>query len=96
MSTFTKRTSIATSLMLGIMAGSLFSIPAFSDPVQPDTAMQSQTAISFRRGDLVRLRSGGPLMTIDSIKGDQVDCIWTGLDGEPNAQSFPADVLQRF
>jgi hypothetical protein len=35
-------------------------------------------------------------MTIDSIKGNQVDCIWTGLDGEPNAQSFPADVLQQF
>ena len=93
---FTKRTSITTALLLGIAAGSLLSIPAFSDPAQPSTAMQSQTAISFRRGDLVRLRSGGPLMTIDSIKGNQVDCIWTGEDGEPNAQSFPADVLQNF
>jgi uncharacterized protein YodC (DUF2158 family) len=93
---FTKRTSITTALLLGITAGSLLSIPAFSDPVQPNTAMQSQAAISFQRGELVRLRSGGPLMTIDSIKGNQVDCIWTGLDGEPNAQSFPADVLQRF
>ena len=35
-------------------------------------------------------------MTIDSIKGNQVDCIWTGSDGEPNAQNFPADVLQKF
>jgi uncharacterized protein YodC (DUF2158 family) len=93
---FTKRTSITTSLLLGITAGSLLSIPAFSDPVQPNTAVQSQTAISFRRGDLVRLRSGGPLMTIDGIKGNQVDCIRTGSNGEPNAQSFPTDVLQRF
>jgi uncharacterized protein YodC (DUF2158 family) len=58
--------------------------------------MQSQAAASLQRGDLVRLRSGGPLMTIDSIRGDQVDCFWTGLDGEPNAETFPAAVLMRF
>jgi hypothetical protein len=34
--------------------------------------------------------------TVDSVKGSQVDCFWTGDDGEPNAEGFPADVLQKF
>ena len=72
------------------------SIPAFSDSALSTTAMESDIGPSLQRGDLVRLRSGGPLMTIGSIKGTQVDCFWTGLDGEPNAESFPADVLKKF
>jgi uncharacterized protein YodC (DUF2158 family) len=96
MSACTKRTSIATALTLGIALNIPLSIPAFSDSAPSNTAMQNQTAASLRRGDLVRLRSGGPLMTVDSIKGNQVDCFWTGLDEQPNAESFPIDVLQKF
>ena len=51
---------------------------------------------SFQPGDLVRLRSGGPAMTVDSVKGNQADCFWTGEDGQPNAERFPIDVLQKF
>jgi hypothetical protein len=29
-------------------------------------------------------------------QGNQVDCFWTGGDGQPNAESFPIDVLQKF
>jgi uncharacterized protein YodC (DUF2158 family) len=93
---FTTRGSIATALTLGIALSMPLSIPAFADSAQSNTAMQSQTTPLLQRGDLVRLRSGGPLMTVDSIKGNQVDCFWTGLDGEPNAESFPADVLKKF
>jgi uncharacterized protein YodC (DUF2158 family) len=96
MPTFTKRASIASALVLGIALNVPLSIPAFSDAAQSSTAMQSKTAPSLQPGDLVRLRSGGLLMTVDSVKGNQVDCFWTSLDGEPNAQSFPADVLQKF
>ena len=56
---------------------------------------QSQAAPAFRSGNLVRLRSGGPLMTVKGIKGDQVDCFWTDVNGQINADSFPVDVLQR-
>jgi uncharacterized protein YodC (DUF2158 family) len=56
---------------------------------------QSQAAPAFRSGNLVRLRSGGPLMTVKGIKGDQVDCFWTDVNGQINANSFPVDVLQR-
>jgi uncharacterized protein YodC (DUF2158 family) len=82
--------------MLGITLSIPLSIPAFSDSAPSKTVMQSRTDASFRQGDLVRLRSGGPLMTVDSIKGSQVDCFWTGMDGAPNAESFPADVLEKF
>jgi hypothetical protein len=34
-------------------------------------------------------------MTIGGIKGDQVDCFWIGMDGQPNADNFPTDVLQK-
>jgi uncharacterized protein YodC (DUF2158 family) len=56
---------------------------------------QSQAAPAFGSGNLVRLRSGGPLMTVKGIKGDQVDCFWTDVNGQINADSFPVDVLQR-
>jgi len=54
----------------------------------------NQVAPAFRSGNLVRLRSGGPLMTVRDIKGDQVDCFWTDANGQINADSFPVDVLQ--
>jgi len=55
----------------------------------------NQAAPAFRSGNLVRLRSGGPLMTVTGIKGDHVDCFWTDWNGQINADSFPVDVLQR-
>jgi uncharacterized protein YodC (DUF2158 family) len=55
---------------------------------------QNQAVPAFRSGNLVRLRSGGPLMTVKGIKGDYVDCFWTDLNGQINADSFPVDVLQ--
>jgi len=56
--------------------------------------IQNQAAPAFRSGNLVRLRSGGPLMTVKGIKGDQVDCFWTDANGQINADTFPVDVLQ--
>ncbi|MGY4420950.1 hypothetical protein ACVWY2_003399 [Bradyrhizobium sp. JR6.1] len=34
-------------------------------------------------------------MTVSSIKGDQVHCVWTEDRGQPADATFPADVLQR-
>jgi uncharacterized protein YodC (DUF2158 family) len=55
---------------------------------------QNQAAPAFGSGNLVRLRSGGPLMTVRDINGDRVDCFWTDVNGQINADSFPVDVLQ--
>jgi hypothetical protein len=38
----------------------------------------------------------GQLRTVRNIKGDQVDCFWTDVNGQINADSFPVDVLQMF
>jgi uncharacterized protein YodC (DUF2158 family) len=67
--------------------------PASSASAPSNT--QKQAAPAFQSGNLVRLRSGGPLMTVKDIKGDQVDCFWTNVDGQINADSFPVDALQR-
>ena len=55
---------------------------------------RNEAAREFRSGNLVRLRSGGPLMTVKNIRGDQVDCFWTDFNGQINADSFPVEVLQ--
>jgi uncharacterized protein YodC (DUF2158 family) len=93
MTIFTKWASIAT---IGISLGMPLLVPAFADPVSSSAVIPSRAPDSFQPGDLVRLRSGGPAMTVDSVKGNQADCFWTGEDGQPNAEHFPIDVLHKF
>jgi uncharacterized protein YodC (DUF2158 family) len=66
--------------------------PASSASTPSNT--QNQAAPAFGSGSLVRLRSGGPLMTVKDTKGDQVECFWTDVNGQINADSFPVHVLQ--
>jgi uncharacterized protein YodC (DUF2158 family) len=91
-----KRASIVTAAIIGILLGVPLSVPSFADPVSSHPVLPTQAPASFQQGDLVRLRSGGPAMTVSSIKGNQVYCFWTGEDGQPNAEHFPIDVLQDF
>jgi uncharacterized protein YodC (DUF2158 family) len=76
----------------GVSTKTVGMAPASSSPASSNT--QNQAAPPFRSGNLVRLRSGGPLMTVKDFKGDQVDCLWTDVNGQINADSFPVDVLQ--
>jgi uncharacterized protein YodC (DUF2158 family) len=55
---------------------------------------QNQAAPVFRTGDRVRLRSGGPLMTVKDITDGQANCFWSDGSGQINADSFPVGVLQ--
>jgi uncharacterized protein YodC (DUF2158 family) len=57
-------------------------------------APQDQTAPPLSAGTLVRLRSGGPLMTVKGVNGDRVDCFWTDFNGQISADSFPVNVLR--
>ncbi|MGD0846423.1 YodC family protein [Bradyrhizobium sp.] len=82
--------AIAATLVLGMPLA-----PAFSTSTPSNTAPQNQAVSAFKGGDLVRLRSGGPLMTVKGIKGNQVDCFWTDGSGQVNADSFPIDVLKK-
>src|ERR1700730_19059414 len=76
----------------GVSTKTVGMAPASSVSAPSNT--QNQAAPALRSGNLVRLRSGGPLMTVKGIKGDQVDCFWTDVNGQINADSFPVDVLQ--
>jgi uncharacterized protein YodC (DUF2158 family) len=91
MLTTTKQALIAITVTLAL--GMPLS-PAFSAPAPSNATMQNQAAPAFRSGELVRLRSGGPLMTVIRIEGDQVNSVWTNGNGEPESDVFPAAVLQ--
>ncbi|WP_256378756.1 DUF2158 domain-containing protein [Bradyrhizobium sp. URHD0069] len=56
--------------------------------------MQNQAAPALRAGNLVRLRSGGPLMTVVGIEDDQVNCAWTDRDGHIGYERLPIDALE--
>jgi len=43
---------------------------------------------AMRRGDPVRLRIGGPSMTIVAVDGDEADCMWYE-EGERVVTTFP-------
>ena len=74
-----------------------FSHAAMSAPAVSDSSANATIGSQLHQGDLVRLRSGGPLMTVDGVKGDQVECVWTDLNnGQPDDATFPADMLQKF
>src|SRR3981189_3287943 len=91
MLTSTKQISIAIAVTLAL---GMLSSPAFSASAPPNTTTQDQATLSLRSGNLVRLRSGGPLMTVVRIDGDQVNCVWTDWDGQFESGNFPIDVLQ--
>jgi uncharacterized protein YodC (DUF2158 family) len=86
-----KQASIAIAVTLAI---SMPLSPAFSASAPSNTAMQNRAA-PLRSGDLVRLRSGGPLMTVIGIEGDQVNCVWTDLDGHIGSERFPSEAVER-
>ena len=94
MLTLAKRCSVAIALMIGL--GLPLSIPASADTIASNASMVGRIAPLLARGDLVRLRSGGPLMTINDIQGDRVDCFWTDENALPQEATFPIYVLQKF
>ena len=46
----------------------------------------------FTPGEIVRLRSGSPSMTVERTSGRVVDCAWF-VDGPLRTGSFDADAL---
>jgi uncharacterized protein YodC (DUF2158 family) len=80
---------------LAIVLSLALTYPAWSTSTAPDNSV-NKTVSRLHQGDLVRLRSGGPMMTVNALKGDQVECVWTDLDGQPDDATFPARVLQAF
>lgn len=58
--------------------------------------MESDVTDAFQPGDLVQLKSGGPIMTVDEISkhGYGVAAIWFAY-GKRHRDRFPALSLQR-
>ncbi|WP_199728308.1 YodC family protein [Achromobacter sp. K91] len=50
----------------------------------------------FQQGDVVQLKSGGPLMTVTSISGNDVSCTWFDEKNKVNTRSFPAAILEKY
>jgi len=48
----------------------------------------------FKPGDIVSLRSGGPLMTIAMVDGQTAFCEWFRDDQEPQSRSFALSSLR--
>ncbi|WP_363321924.1 DUF2158 domain-containing protein [Phreatobacter sp.] len=53
-------------------------------------------SMPFQVGDLVRLRSGGPTMTVERVDEDgTVQCLWFPTPGKPpSSRSFAVGVLE--
>src|SRR5215472_1852600 len=69
-----KPAAIAIQATLGIALSAPWAVPALAEPA--NTATQSQTTPLLHEGDRVRLRSGGPEMTVKSVQGKWVIATW--------------------
>ena len=83
-----KPAAIAIQATLGIALSVPWAVPALAAPA--NTATQTQTTPLLHEGDLVRLRSGGPEMTVKSVQGKWVVATWwnEGFGGFQSA-GFP-------
>lgn len=50
---------------------------------------------SFKPGDVVRLKSGGPSMTIEQVSNKAIRCAWFNSGGGYNSGVFHVDTLER-
>jgi uncharacterized protein YodC (DUF2158 family) len=48
----------------------------------------------FKKGEVVQLKSGGPLMGVSDVDGNTVHCRWFDKNNEEKSSSFPAEMLQ--
>ena len=93
--------SLSKKFLIGAGMAIILSLPfshsATAASTDQDSSANETIASQLHQGDLVRLRSGGPLMTVNGVKGDQVECVWTDLNnGQPDDATFPAGMLQKF
>lgn len=51
------------------------------------------TKSKFKVGDLVKLVSGGPTMTVTAFSEAYISCHWFPTPHEPRAASFPPEAL---
>lgn len=61
-----------------------------------DAEVKPTTDTPLTPGDVVRLRSGGPAMTVEAVAGDgDVRTVWLNTAGKVEYGAFPPAVLER-
>ena len=50
---------------------------------------------AFAEGDLVQLKSGGPIMSVQALGRDRVDCMWFDSQGRLHEKSFGVNSLHK-
>jgi len=90
----THRITIAAVLALAAGIVSQTAFAGSSARATTGTApSESRKARDLRPGDKVRLNSGSPLMTVDSVQGDQASVRWATEYGELFNATFPIAAL---
>ena len=84
-----KQTLPAVAATLGVAVSASWAVPALAAPAQLTTITQSRSAPLLHSGDLVRLRSGGPLLTVKSVHDGWVICTWWTQYGDFQTGGFP-------
>nr|WP_281722858.1 DUF2158 domain-containing protein [Nitrosomonas nitrosa] len=51
--------------------------------------------MELKKGDVVRLKSGGPKMTIKFIEGETVACVWFNEKNQKQEAAFEAEMLEK-
>jgi uncharacterized protein YodC (DUF2158 family) len=90
----TKKAVPVIAAMLGVAVSTSWAVPVLAGPAQSSTTMQSRAAPLLKRGDLVRLRSGGPVLTVKSVRDGWVICSWLTDYGELQSGGFPIAMVE--
>jgi uncharacterized protein YodC (DUF2158 family) len=49
--------------------------------------------MELKAGDIVMLKSGGQPLTVAEVKGDDVLCLWMGMEGDLFRETLPLVAL---
>ena len=49
----------------------------------------------LEEGDLVQLKSGGPVMSLQMLTPERAMCMWFDEEGKLHERSFPLNVLHK-
>lgn len=49
--------------------------------------------MDLKAGDIVMLKSGGQPLTVAEVKGDDVLCVWMGMEGDLFRETLPLATL---
>jgi len=51
--------------------------------------------MELKPGDIVMLKSGGQPLTVADVKGNDVICLWMGVEGDLFRETLPIAVLEQ-